>query len=87
MHKKAKPVIEWLKNAESESEDDDDDGDNRNGHHNGHDDDDDDEDALEVVYDERTRPDKIVEIKEEPSKLAATKNALAAEDDLDIDAI
>lgn len=86
MHKKAQAVIEWLKNAESES-DDDADEDNHNGHHNGNNEDEDDEDALEVVYDERTRPDKIVEIKEEPSKLAATKKALTAEDDLDIDAI
>lgn len=70
------PFVKWLKEAEEEDDSDD------------SEDDEEDEDDVEVVYDERSRPDKIMEVKEElkvsPKKVAAESKH---EDDLDIDAI
>ena len=51
------------------------------------------EDEVEVVYDERSRPDKIMEVKEDP--IASPKMVMATaavkvgggDDDIDIDAI
>lgn len=73
IHEKAQPFIKWLKEAEEEDSDDDDE-------------EDDEDDDVEVVYDERSRPDKIMEVKEEP-KVSPKKVEKQEDDDLDIDAI
>lgn len=74
IHEKALPFIKWLKEAEEEDSEDDEE-------------EDDEDDDVEVVYDERSRPDKIMEVKEEP-KVSPKKVIVAKkEDDIDIDAI
>lgn len=54
---KSKKFIDWLKEAEEEEDDEEDDSDDDNNKEE--------DDGLQVVYDERTRPDKIMEIAEE----------------------
>lgn len=73
IHENAQRFIIWLQEAEEEESDEEDDED----------------EDVEVVYDERSRPDKIIEVKEVAKPLAKPTGAIAAvkEDDIDIDAI
>lgn len=71
IHEKALPFIKWLKEAEEEESDDDDEED----------------EDVEVVYDERSRPDKIMEVKEEAKPSPKKAEQKATPDDIDIDAI
>lgn len=76
IHERALPFVKWLKEAEEEDSDESD-GDEE-------------DDDVEVVYDERSRPDKIMEVKEEVVKVSPKKavvDAIKKEDDIDIDAI
>ena len=67
IHKRAAPFITWLKEADEESDEEDDEE---------TDEEDDDEDHLEVVYDERSRPDKIMELKDEAVKPVKPKEKI-----------
>ena len=73
---KAQKFIDWLKIAEEEDDDDDDD--------------DDEEDEVQVVYDERIRPDKIIELEDSKKQSEELKKSSETRDkdlDIDIDAI
>ncbi|KAI7690174.1 Eukaryotic translation initiation factor 5 [Sarcoptes scabiei] len=72
IHERAQKFIDWLK--EAEEEDDDEEGDEEE-----------EEEDLQVVYDERSRPDKITELQE---KTDQSKPSETGKDiDIDIDAI
>lgn len=66
---RAQKFIDWLKIAEEEDDDDDDE---------------EEEDEVQVVYDERSRPDKIIEL-EEKKQSEEVKKLLNKDKDLDID--
>lgn len=69
---RAQKFIDWLKIAEEEDDDDDDE---------------EEEDEVQVVYDERSRPDKIIELEEKKEQSEEMKKSDVKDVDIDIDAI